>query len=321
MNTKTIVSLSLAVFMIGGAQLYGQSMAKPAAKQQRQTTLGQIVQDSSAVPMGKINHTSWNQLLGKYVDEAGDVNYKDWQASQQDSQALNAYIDQLSSASVTKAAAREDQMAFWINAYNAVTVKGILQEYPTTSIRNHTSETGGYNIWKNLLLNVGGRQVSLEAIEHQVLRPMGDARVHFALVCASKGCPRLLNEAYVGKTLNEQMDRNARHFFSIAQNFQHDQRNRGFKLSTIMKWYGGDFGADQGTQLRSISKFLPTKEAQAAANSNAVSISYLDYSWKLNEQAPKMKKVMKAGSGSKQVGGSMKKQGSGMKKAGGSGNR
>ena len=329
MNIKTVLTLSLAVLIFGGTQLYGQSASKQAG---RKTTLGKIVPNASATAMGSIDHSGWNDLLAKYVDESGGVDYKTWHASQQCTQALDTYIDLLSSASLTQGATKADQMAYWINAYNAVTIKGILQEYPTTSIRNHTSENGGYNIWKNLLLNIGGRQVSLEGIEHQVLRKMGDPRIHFAIVCASKGCPRLLNEAYVGSTLNDQLATNTKHFFSLAQNFQHDVQNRSFRLSAIMQWFGSDFGQDQAAQLRAISKYLPTQQAQAAANANAVGVSYLDYSWDLNIGKPKMN-MIKKGSGAKEMGGSgqkqgsMKKQGStqkqasGMKKTGGSGSR
>jgi len=303
MKSQFAFALPFAMLLLVTAQLYGQSQSKQMApKQQRQLTLGQVVGEASAVSMSKVDHSDWNRLLQAFVDESGAVNYAQWNDSQQGKQLLDKYINQLSTASLKKAATRVDQMAYWINAYNAVTIKGILQEYPTTSIRNHTSENGGYNIWKNLLLNVGGQQVSLDAIEHKALRPMGDPRIHFAIVCASKGCPRLLNKAFVGETLNEQLDENARYFFSVAQNFQHDPRTRSFKVSSILQWFGTDFGANQAAQLNAIAKFLPTKEAQAAATSNAVSVSYLDYSWELNEQPKVMKKA--AGSGSKKMTGS-----------------
>jgi len=282
--------MAIAIFSFSNLELMGQSYSKKmAAKQERKLSLGAIVPAAKQVSMDRIDHTSWNGLLSKYVDAAGGVDYRGLKNSQPDSQALDAYLDHLATASLTKAAKRENQMAYWINAYNAVTVKGILQEYPTTSIRNHTSKIGGYNLWKHLLLNVGGKQASLDAIEHKVLRPMGDPRIHFAIVCASKGCPRLLNEAYVGENLNDQLNANAASFFSLPQNFQYDQRKRQFKMSSILEWFGSDFGKDQAAILKAIAPHLPTKTAQTAANANAVSISYLDYSWALNEQTPKSK--------------------------------
>ena len=315
MKTSHILSLTLCGVILLGAvdAVVGQSQSQSTMRKQRQLTLGPVVNAANQVSMNSIDHSSWNTLLQKYVDTAGGVNYADLKASAADSAALDRYIALLSTASLQKAASREHQKAFWINAYNAVTIKGILQEYPTTSIRNHTSETGGYNLWKNLLLNVGGAQVSLDAMEHKALRPMGDARIHFAIVCASVGCPRLLNEAYVGDKLDAQLNANSQHFFSQAQNFQYDAGSRSFKLSAIMKWFGTDFGRDQAAQLKAISPYLPTQAAQAAASANAVSVSHLEYSWKLNEQAKAM-----AGSQSK---GSQTQQGSQTKQRAGSQNR
>ena len=302
MKFSLITALTIAILSAAAMPSMAQSQ-RTMGSQQRQLTLGPQVAEAQQVSMDRIDHRAWNGLLSRYVDDKGRVDYAGLKASQADSQALDAYIDQLASASVTQVAARENQMAYWINAYNAVTVKGILQEYPTSSIRNFTSEDGGYNIWKNLLLNVGGKQISLEAIENKVLRPMGDPRIHFAVVCASIGCPRLLNEAYVGETLNNQLNKNAVDFFSHPQNFQFDQANRVFKLSSILKWYGGDFGADQATQLRTIAPFLPTEAAKQAAAANAVSVSYLEYDWNINEQ-PRSNTRGGMSSGSQQKSGS-----------------
>lgn len=280
---KKLFLLTLACFCLSfsGAETSAQNNA---AKMTRQLTLGQQVSKSQMVSIDKIDHAAWNTLLQKYVDEYGGVDYASLKDSADDMKSLDSYITHLSTAGLSIPAQSECQKAFWINAYNAVTVKGILQEYPTTSIRNHTSENGGYNIWKNLLLNVGGSQASLNDIEHKVLRPMGDPRIHFAIVCASEGCPRLLNEAYLGSTLESQLIANARNFFSQAQNFRHDPARRTFQVSAILEWFGTDFGADQAAQLRAIAPYLPTEAAQTAARSNAVSVSFLDYSWKLNKQ-------------------------------------
>ena len=305
MKFSLTIAMAVAVASVATTPLVAQSQQRMANQQQRQLTLGPQVSAAQQVSMDRIDHSAWNGLLSKYVDDKGGVNYAGLKASREDSQTLSNYINQLASASLTQRAARENQMAYWINAYNAVTVKGILQEYPTSSIRNFTSENGGYNIWKNLLLNVGGNQISLEAIENKVLRPMGDPRIHFAVVCASIGCPRLLNEAYVGETLNNQLNINAVDFFSHPQNFQFDQANRQFKLSSILKWYGGDFGADQASQLRTIAPYLPSEAAKQAAASNSVSVSYLEYDWNINEQSrSNMGGGMKAGSQQKSGSGS-----------------
>jgi hypothetical protein len=176
-------------------------------------------------------------------------------------------------------------LAYWVNAYNAVTIKGILREYPTTSIRNHTARVFGYNIWKDLQLIVSGAGFSLEQIEHEILRKLNEPRIHLAIVCASRSCPKLRAEAYTAERLDEQLVLNARDFFANSGNFRHDFRGQQFHLSAIMKWFAEDFGRDQAAQLRAISPYLPTPAARQAAEANSVRVSYLSYDWGLNDQA------------------------------------
>ena len=248
-------------------------------------TVGRNVAASQRVSIDRINHASWDALLKKYVDAFGNVDYTAWQRSAQDSQQLDAYLGHLSLADPQTRANRETKLAFWINAYNAATIKGILREYPTTSIRKHTARLFGYNIWKDLQLIVGAQQYGIEQIEHEVLRKMNEPRIHFAIVCASISCPKLRAEAYTGQQLDAQLADNARDFFSKSGNFRYDPSSKRFYLSSILSWFADDFGRDQAAQLRAIAPYLPTATAQQAANSNAVRVSYLDYDWGLNDQA------------------------------------
>jgi len=139
--------------------------------------VGANVAAAKQTPLDQIDHTVWDELLKKYADANGMVNYKAWKANSSDAQALDQYLENLSHSNGQ--GTKEQKLSFWINAYNAVTVKGILREYPTSSIRNHTAKLIGYNIWKNLKLIVGGKPVSLDEMEHQVLRKMGEPRIHF----------------------------------------------------------------------------------------------------------------------------------------------
>ena len=230
----------------------------------------------------QVEHHPWHRLLKKYVDADGRVDYRAWKASPQDSARLSDYLSSLSCAHPRLKSTEQAKLAFWINAYNAVTVYGILQEYPTTSIRNHTAQLFGYNIWKDLQLFVGGRAYSLDDMEHAILRKMQEPRIHFAIVCASKGCPRLLNEAYLADQIEQQLDRNASDFFSRRQNFQ--QEGERFALSAILKWYGADFGKSQTEQLKTVARWLPTEEARKRARSGEARVFYLDYDWSLNAQ-------------------------------------
>jgi hypothetical protein len=245
-------------------------------------TLGRSVASSGQVSMDRLDHGAWHALLQKYVDTNGNVDYTGWQRSESDMRALDGYVNMLSHAGPGIRASRESQMAFWINAYNAVTVKGILREYPTSSIRNHTAKVLGYNIWHDLLLSVGGKSYSLDQIEHKVLRPMGDPRVHFAIVCASHSCPRLLNEAYTTQKLEQQLVTNTRVFFANKENFRYS--NGTFYLSSILQWFDTDFGSNQAAQLRTIAPYLPDRTSQQAAASGSGRVSYLDYDWSLNDQ-------------------------------------
>lgn len=246
--------------------------------------VGADVPTARRVALDQIDHSAWDALLRRHVNDAGQVDYRGWKASVESSQRLDQYLATLSTGDLAAAAPDEARLAFWINAYNAVTVKGILREFPTTSIKNHTAKLWGYNIWKNLKLRVGGQTPSLEDIEHKTLRPMGEPRVHFSIVCASIGCPRLLNEAYVAERLDKQLDTNARHFFAQRQNFQADPARKSIGLSSILKWFGEDFGPDQAAVLQRISPWLPSDTARQLAATPGVRVRYLDYDWNLNSQ-------------------------------------
>ena len=234
--------------------------------------------------MDAIDHATYDKLLQTYVDERGNVNYAAWQASAADRRALDAYLRSLSSVDTSARSSRSARLAYWINAYNAVTIQGILREYPTSSIRNHTAKLFGYNIWHDLLLYSGGNVYSLDTIEHKILRPAREPRIHFAIVCASKSCPRLLNRAYTAEKLEEQLAENTRDFFAQRSNFQYDAERGTMQLSSILKWFAEDFGDSEAARLKAIAPYLPTPAARRAAEVGKVSLSYLDYDWSLNEQ-------------------------------------
>lgn len=247
-------------------------------------SLGTSVPPAQRIPTDKIDHGIWDSLLKKYVDASGMVNYQAWKASAADVQLLDQYLTSMSSASLSGQTSAPAKLAFWINAYNAVTVKGILREYPTTSIRNHTAKLFGYNIWKDLQLIVEGKPYSLDQMEHEVLRKMGEPRIHFAIVCASIGCPRLLNEAYVPAKIDEQLTVNAQAFFADPDKFRFDANRNSVSLSPILDWFGEDFGNSSAEQLRRIAPFVPAPAREFVGRGTA-KVDYLDYDWNLNDQA------------------------------------
>lgn len=234
------------------------------------------------VSIDQVDHSAFDALLKKHVDERGMVNYTKWKASPADRGRLELYLSSLSKADPTRRARRAATLAYWINAYNAVTIHGILREYPTTSIRNHTAKVFGYNIWDDLKLTVGSRRYSLNQMEHDVLRKMRDPRIHFAIVCASIGCPKLLNEAYTPAKIDTQLSVNAKAFFADRSKFR--RAGNRLQFSPILKWFGEDFGSSTAGQLAAIAPYLPDAEAQRVARSGSASVSYLDYDWGLNDR-------------------------------------
>lgn len=271
---------AMAVTAVVGVAAYfwmaGDSLAKPVV-------VGTNVPPSDRVAFDDIDHDRWSELLQAYVDEEGLVDYRSWHATEDDIARLDAYLSHLSAGDSKAESTREATLAFWINAYNAVTVKGILREYPTTSIKDHTPLIG-YNIWKHLLLQVGDEPISLNDIEHEVLREMKEPRIHFAIVCASIGCPRLLNEAYMAETLDEQLTANAEHFFTQDRNFLIDGRNNTVYLSSILKWFAEDFGENSAAQTKAISPYLPNDQVRQVLTNPGVQVEFAEYDWKLNEQ-------------------------------------
>jgi len=274
--------------------IVGIAVSLTAESASAKPPLGRSWPRSQRVSMDKIDHSAFSVLLKKYVDADGYVNYRAWQASASDRGALQNYLAQLGRADASARAGRSAQLAFWINAYNALTLEGMLQLYPTSSIRNHTAKAFGYNIWKQLPLIVGDGQYTLDTIENRILRRTGEPRIHFAIVCASISCPRLRNEAYTAARLEQQLTANTKDFFSRSNNFQYDARRGVMKVSSIINWFGGDFGKNQTARFRYLKPYLPADSQQLAVNPRT-RVRYLRYNWGINDQARKQQAA--AGSG------------------------
>ena len=240
-------------------------------------------QTDASPPLSAFRHDAWTGLLNRYVDDIGGVDYRRWHDD--GTEELDDYLDRLSIVRADDDATANDRMAFWINAYNAITIRGILREYPTDSIRNHTAKFFGYNIWEDLRLRVSdtwtldGSAPSLDEIEHQILRPMGDFRIHFAIVCAARGCPWLRREAYEADTLDRQLNVAGKSFFARPENFSIDDTT--LQLSPILKWFAEDFGDTERQRLRSIAAFL--SDDQRGKLKPTSDVRYSTYDWSLNE--------------------------------------
>ncbi|MFM8313131.1 MAG: DUF547 domain-containing protein, partial [Deltaproteobacteria bacterium] len=173
-----------------------------------------------------------------------------------------------------------EKLAFLINAYNALTIKWILQHYPVKSIK----DTGGFlsSPWKKKFFKLFGEEQSLDGIEHGILRKdFQEPRIHFAVVCASKGCPALKGEAYTAAKLEEQLESSARNFLRDSErNYYNAEENRFF-LSKIFDWYGDDFKKKLGSvQAFIVPRMIPDTSTVKIQEST---LKYLDYDWSLNE--------------------------------------
>ena len=237
-------------------------------------------------PLDEIDHAAFTKLLAKYVDDDGFVDYRGWKASAADRAALLNYLKTLGRGDPSKPTTKDAKLAFWINAYNALTIEGILREYPTTSIRNHTARFFGYNIWEDLPLRVGAGEYSLDTIEHKILRKLGEPRIHFAIVCASVGCPTLRDEAYTAAKVDEQLAENARDFFARPKHLTYDPATKTATVSSILDWFGEDFGDSDAAILARVKPYLPA-DVRAAATAPGVTLAFRDYDWSLNDQARK----------------------------------
>lgn len=220
------------------------------------------------------SHQQWDKLLKKHVDAKGMVNYKGFK---QDKSELNAYLKLLSENPPQKNWSKEDQMAYWINAYNAFTVDLILQKYPVKSIKDIAGNIYKVNTpWDIKFITIGGKKYDLNNIEHGILRKKyNDPRIHFALVCASISCPRLRYDAYTGAQLNAQLEDAGRDFLNdrSKNRISADKAD----LSQYFSWYKGDF-TKNGSLVDFINKYSQTKI------NSSTKIGSIDYNWSLNEQ-------------------------------------
>ena len=231
-------------------------------------------------------HASWDRLLKTYVKPSADgVTRVDYAAFKRGGHKdLKAYIASLQKADPTSLGSK-DAYAYYVNLYNAKTIDIVLDHYPVKSIKDISlgggllaSVTGGP--WKAKVVEVNGKALSLDDIEHGILRKKyKDPRVHYAVNCASIGCPNLATEAYTGDKLNTQLDAGAKAYVNNPRGFRFD----GNKLtaSSIYDWFQEDFGATEQGVIEHARQYAEPK--LAAKLKTATSIADFDYDWRLND--------------------------------------
>ena len=222
-------------------------------------------------------HAIFHQLLKKNVSASGKVNYRGFI---RDSVEFNRYLRLLRQTPPNeKTWTREEQMAYWINAYNAFTIQLIMQYYPVKSIKDigSTLQIPFVNTpWDIVFITIGQQKFDLNNIEHDILRKKFDEpRIHMALVCASKSCPVLLNEAYDPARLNTQLTTQTKAFLNDPSRNKISPDKP--QVSKIFSWYSGDFEKQGGSVKKFINHYSAVKINEKAR------LDYLDYDWSLNE--------------------------------------
>ncbi|MEN8885368.1 MAG: DUF547 domain-containing protein [Winogradskyella sp.] len=213
----------------------------------------------------KFNHNRWNTLLSKNVTKNGNVDYK---AFKNNPLELQVYIDNLTHRLPTEDWDKNDKLAYWINAYNALTIDLIIRNYPTKSIKDIKDP------WDQRLWKFGSKWQNLNDIEHKILRNMNEPRIHFAIVCASVSCPKLQNEAFTALNIEAQLVKATNEFLNdTSKNKLSEDR---IQLSKLFKWFKKDF-ENSGSLIDFLNLYTDIKISSKAKK------SFMDYNWNLND--------------------------------------
>ena len=216
----------------------------------------------------ELDFSKWDRLLKDHVDQNGVVDYKGFY---DDKENLLEFTSYLSEHTPKPSWSKNQKKAYLINLYNANTIRLIIDNYPVQSIKDIS---GGFaNVFKKKFIEFEGQLISLDEIEKKMLLPMQDARVHFAINCASLSCPKLTNYAFTPKILDEQLDKVTTEFVNSENVIV---KGGKISVSKIFKWYEKDFKKAAGSVINFINQYSNHK-----LNSKS-QIHYIDYSWNLN---------------------------------------
>ena len=234
-----------------------------------------------------VDHSAFDRVLTQYVDAQGFVDYA---ALTEDADSvLTPYLQRLASTDPANLD-RDARLAFWINAYNAYTLKLITDHYPVESINDIKPGLGPSvpKVNSPFQLDVGAvadTVRSLDDIEHGIIRERFDEpRIHFALVCAAVSCPRLRREAFVGARLDAQLDDQAQTFLRTTEKNRIPAGDDTIALSRIFKWFDEDFGGSKSSTQRFLAPYFDGTVHERLANA-AYEVDFLSYDWSLNDQA------------------------------------
>lgn len=228
--------------------------------------------------------TQWNRILRAYYNPAHGFDYQALKAK--DAAALQALRGQLGRVNVA-ALTPKQQLAYWINVYNVNTVATIVENYPTESIRDlSTDPIIRLNVFKKERVPVGGAKLSLNDVENDRIREgFKDPRIHFAINCAAKSCPAIRMEAFTGEKLDAQLDEQARAFLNgpHGARFRRDGDTLVITTTKIIDWFSDDFEKWGGGKTAFIRRYVPADKQRMIDQAKEIELEFDDYDWKLND--------------------------------------
>ena len=246
--------MSLAMILAGG--MLFQPITQAASQQQLTTSLDKVF--SAHVVDGRVDYPA----IAKDAD-------------------FDEYIRRLKDVDLEGLRDREEQLVFWINAYNALAVKGILDGNSPSSF------FGRVTFFKTTDYDVGGDEINLYDLERDVLIPLGEPRVHFAIVCASHSCPKLRSEAYTVERLEIQLEEEARHFINDSSRNRFDREEKVAYVSKIFDWFDDDFEEHSGSIQKYLARYVDDPRLAKQLAAEEFEVEFLDYDWSLNGTPPK----------------------------------
>lgn len=235
-----------------------------------------------AAQAADFDHSKFDQILKTYVDTDGRVDYNGIAADN----TFREYMRSLENAKAD-ALSQDGQLAFWINAYNAVTIDKVIKWKPKKSVR----ETFVPGIWTGTKFftsrenTVAGQRLSQDDIEHEILRKrFQDPRIHFAIICASSGCPLLPQFAYTAENVQMKLEGETRRYLNSKRGLRIDYVENTIQLSKLFDWFAGDFESKSGSVINFIKPYLDEKAM--AFLDRMPKMSYIEYDWALNAKEP-----------------------------------
>lgn len=272
---KPIGNIKTALILLLLFWVENTALAAPKAE------LWAFWQQRSSETAVQVDHSPWQQILDQYLKVEGtpEATSFDYAAvTKSHKQQLEDYINTLTLMDVF-ALSMPQQKAYWINLYNAVTVNLVLDHYPVETIRDIKFGFFSFGPWNEKLITVKGKELSLNDIEHRILRPIWkDPRIHYAVNCASKGCPNLAAKAYSASNTESQLEKAASDYINHKRGVSIDGDT--LVLSSIYDWYQVDFGSSESQLIEHLKQYA-SDGLKSRLSSQFDEVDY-EYDWALN---------------------------------------